>query len=321
MKRSKYIGLSIWVLLFACLGCDDILENDISDDALELIFPLTGDQIVANEVNFQWNSLEDADSYRVQVFGDDLNDGILIDSLVTTLQLKIDLAPGGYTWTARAENFAYTTEFVPAQSFDVLFTDDLSGQTVNLLTPSNDFYTNDVDITCTWEAEPAALQYDFELQKSLNGITTVLQEANIEMTSFGPPAVSFEEDAQYIWKVRAKNSTTQTEFAQRNLFIDREAPPVAALSVPGDQATFNVLSVTMAWILGQDVGNVTSDRKSVLEIASDASFNVIVDTIESSDDFVDYTFTQTGDYFWRVKIIDIAGNESAFSTVRQFTLN
>ena len=149
MKKYKlYIPLFLLLSLFY-ISCDDFLEEDIADDEIFPIFPLEGDEIEGNSVNFQWSFVEDADAYRLQVRSDNPNTAIIIDSLVTSTSLNVNIPSGGYSWSTSGENFASFTPFFDPVNFTVLFSDDLEDQSIQLLTPSEDFFTNTVPVIYT----------------------------------------------------------------------------------------------------------------------------------------------------------------------------
>ncbi|MEO8535063.1 MAG: hypothetical protein ABI441_14995, partial [Flavobacterium sp.] len=80
MKTINKIIPFLLVLLLV-VSCEDVFEEDISDDIIEVVSPKDDTTIESNVVNFQWNDLDGAKKYRLQVL--DVNETIVVDSLVT----------------------------------------------------------------------------------------------------------------------------------------------------------------------------------------------------------------------------------------------
>jgi len=311
----------ILLLAVLCIACDDVFEEDISDDEVFPFFPLEGDVVSGNSVNFQWDFLEDVDSYRIQVLSADGNTGIVLDSLVTTTSLRVNIPSGEYSWSASGENFAFSTPFFDPINFSVEFSDDLSNQSVQLLTPSDNFITNTLPIIYTWTPLEAAESYTFGLQRVLNGTTTVLDENTGINVSIEPAADNYEEDAEYIWSVQAINENSTSQPVQRSLLLDRTVPEIPTLLSPVQSELFDTDTILFSWTLPTDTGNIQSARSSVIQFSQSASFDVIIATETLSAASTTTTFELTGELFWRVRVDDAAGNSSAFSEVRSFTIN
>lgn len=320
MKKNKIIAVLGWVTLITFTSCDTFLEEDISNDKILPISPVQGDEIEGNTINFQWSFVEDTDAYRVQVLSDIPNTGNVLDSLLQTTSLQINLPSGNYSWRARGENFAYVTPFFDPTDFSVIFSDNLASQNVILTTPSDDLFTNNTSLTFTWESLEAANSYDFELLRNLNGIITVIQE-NTELNSIQIDSNIYDEDAQYIWRVKAINNESQTAYSERSIFIDRSIPGAPTLISPIQNTIFETNIIDFDWLIGSDTGNVQSERNSVVEFSELEDFETIIDTIIVTASEVSFTFNNSGIIYWRVVTKDIAGNTSAYSETWSFMIN
>ena len=128
-NKSIKIGLSITsVFLIALVGCDDVLEEDITDDNITITAPLNETTVVSNAVTFQWNSNSGSEDYRVQV--NDASNVMVVDSLVPANSFTYPLSPGVYSWRVRGENFAYQTAYTFPVSFTMEASEDMTNQTV-----------------------------------------------------------------------------------------------------------------------------------------------------------------------------------------------
>ena len=312
--NNTLILLMLTILLFSC---DDILEEDITNDMVQTISPNEGATIDGNTVQFLWQNLDGADSYRIQIIKS--NQVFEIDSLISTTNFKVVLNSGTYQWRVRAENFAYNTDYTFPVNFSVETSDDLSNQNVALSTPSVDLYTNNKNITFTWQGITSAISCKFELIKSLNGEQTILPETDVTTSNYTIDPNLFNDDAKYVWKVKAVNATSETVYSQRFLFIDTVAPNQPTLTSPADQSTATT-TATFNWTNGTDSGNIKSTITNTIEIASDIGFNTKVHSANTVNNTYQYVFSTLGTYYWRVKAIDAATNESDFSIVRSLVV-
>jgi hypothetical protein len=319
MKTINKILLLAFVLL--AFSCEDILEKDISNDTVQILSPLANAQIVSNVVNFQWNKLKGANKYRVQVYS--ANQSIIKDSLVSNTNLTLPLLQGQYQWRVRGENFAYQSAYSFPVSFSVVQSLDLSTQQVLLSSPVNNLFSKATTLTCSWQAISVANTYELELINVTAGQSIVLQQSNITTTSLLFSAANLSQDAQYQWKVKAVNASSQTPFASRTFSIDRVNPNQSTNSLPANNATQLVnQQVNFSWTVPTDTGIIQSPIASyAIEFSNTNTFTIITQTLNSTTSAVTNTFTSAGDYYWRVKATDGAGNVGATSQPFKITIN
>ncbi len=111
----------VFAVIFSLIACDDIIEEtDISEKQITVLAPLDGSNVPGNQVSFNWNLLEEADSYRVQVAQPNFGNAtqILMDSLVVrdTLdqianRVQLGLLNGNYQWRIKGLNSGFETPF------------------------------------------------------------------------------------------------------------------------------------------------------------------------------------------------------------------
>lgn len=307
-------------LALGILSCEDIFEKDITNDVLQIIAPVNDAVVESNVVNFQWNSLEGADKYRIQVTGE--NQAIVLDSLVSKTNLTFPLVQGKYKWKVRGGNFAYQSTYSPSVRLTVMETSNLTNQQLVLSSPSNGFYTNDANVTCTWQSNNKADYYDLEVVNMTKGQTVVYQLTNIKNTSASLNDAILSQDAEYQWKVRAVNSTSQTIFASRVFSLDRIGPNQPQNNLPANNTVKTVnQSITFDWIAPTDTGTIQSPISYTIEFSSSNAFATIIQTSNSPTTTFSQAFILAGDYYWRIKSVDIAGNSSIYSFPFKFTIN
>ena len=223
MKRLFFI-----VGLLAVFSCDDIIEvPDISDEVVSILAPTDGATLTNTSVTFNWNAVEDAENYRLQIATPtfDAAQQIEIDRLIDVaslaegLSFTTTLQSGGYEWRIRAENSAYQTAYT-TQSFEVLAPIvDISNEQVVLLAPANSTVFNTTStINFSWEAVLNAEQYtiqiatpDFDNPLEIVDNQT-LSDTNVSVSNLGAQ--------DYEWRVRAENAEYQTTFTTRSFTVE-----------------------------------------------------------------------------------------------------
>lgn len=117
MKKS----IIYLLLIFLSQSCEDIIEvPDISQKAVVVLAPT--EDVVINEtnINFSWNTVEDADNYKLQIATPNFEAAIqmVLDTTITNTNVTKTLDVGSYQWRVRAENSDYQTNYT-TQSFTV----------------------------------------------------------------------------------------------------------------------------------------------------------------------------------------------------------
>jgi len=325
MNTKSFICLMLLFIMGALfVGCDDVIEEDITDENIVITAPLNGVTVVSNSVTFQWNSNSGSDDYRVQV--NDVSNTIVVDSLVSTNSFTYPLSPGVYSWRVRGENFAYQTAYTFPVSFTLEASTIMTNQTVILNSPSDNFPTNSTTGQfVTWADISTADSYTLELDRDVSGnVSTINQFPGITDASYTIGNADMSTDGIYIWKVKALNIITATEtlYSTRKILLDTQVPNVPVFVAPLADAAENQNSpITFSWDNGTDPGVVNTTVNSVLELASDINFTNVVQTYTVASNSESHTFTATGDYFWRIKNKDTAGNESSYTAPRKVIIN
>lgn len=315
---NKIIIIALSLFAFSC---EDILEEDITDDIVQIIAPSSGDIIESNVVNFQWNQLKGADKYRVQVYNASLS--IVLDSVVNNkTSLVVPISAGEYQWRVRGENSGYQSTYSFPASFSVFESLDLTNQQVLLSNPSDNIYTKSTSLTCSWQTLNPADYYELELVNVTAGQTIVHQESNITSTSFLLNNTLLAQDAKYEWKVKGVNATSETGFSSRSFYVDRAVPSASQNSLPIDNSVqISGQPIRFTWTVPADTGTIQSPVTYSIEFSNNIAFNPIIRTSPSTIAQIDETFTDSGDYYWRVKTTDAALNSSTYSTPIKFKIN
>ncbi|WP_177731323.1 MULTISPECIES: hypothetical protein [Flavobacterium] len=318
----KTINKIIIVLLAVFMSsCEDILEKDISNSSVQATYPLNGAVIQSNVVNFQWNKMDGAKTYRVQVF--DMNQSLIAEKESEDTHLEQELPSGHYQWRVRAENFAYQSQYTFPIAFSTEISEDLTNQSVILSSPDIDAYTNLTALTLSWQSLQAATHYVVEVINTTTG-QSVYSNTNQTTTIVQLNNVALSAEGVYQWKVQAVNSDndTQTQYSTRKFSIDRVNPNQPQNVAPANNATLTVnQQITFSWTIPQDSGTVQSPISYVLQFSDNVNFTNVTQQFDVSGTSLQQTFTNPGTYYWRVKAKDKAGNEGVYSGGYKFVLN
>lgn len=309
----------LFALAIVTVSCEDIFEEDITNETVLITSPLNDSKVESNVVTFQWNDLKGASKYRVQVYG--ANQAIVLDSLVSKTNLTFPLIQGEYQWRVRGENFAYQSSYSFPVTFSTVISNDLTNQQVILSSPQNDIYVNFTNITLNWQALPNTTSYSIEVINISNG-QQIYSNTSITGTSVTLNAPTLT-DGIYEWRVKAKNNTTETlQYAARKFSIDTVIPNQPQNVTPANNSVQIInQQVSFTWNITTDSGTVQSPISYKIEFSNNESFTIISQTSNASSSTFQQTFSTAGIYFWRIREIDQAGNVSLASAPYKFTIN
>lgn len=309
VKLSALLGC--FVLLFA--ACDDVFEENISDQSVLLITPQNGAALDNFEVHFVWQEVEDALEYRLQVVEPAFSQvsTFVLDSTIATNEFRFQLSPATYEWRVKALNGSSETEWFTWQ-FTVDSVPSLGGQTLILQSPADGLWSNELEHDLTWEALAAADDYELELTDENNNLIT-----NPIIIADAPYTYTFNE-GNYYWAVRARNATSNTLFSVRALSIDTTTPLPPTLVAPADNSTLNDTLQTYSWTrpsTGEvNPSTITDSIFFHTSTTAGATFGYDVSNTSVMDSI------GPGTWFWRVSSSDAAGNWSGYSNWRTVIL-
>lgn len=150
---------------FGLLACEDILEvSDISEQTVNLLAPSNGTVLEDNTINLNWEGVEEATGYNVQVASPSFDNAaqILLDSIIEIdtmgylpTRLQQSLFNGSYEWRVKAFNSGFETLY-SSNSFQVNGDEDLDltpPNTPQLLSPDNGSDSSNTEVEFTWNRE------------------------------------------------------------------------------------------------------------------------------------------------------------------------
>ena len=313
MKNKFLLIISVLInFLFSACG-DDLIERNLEKQKVETLFPSSNYASSSLTISFMWEEVKGATEYSLQVVKPNFANiqQFVLDTNLTGKKFTHSFQPGSnYQWHIKAKNGSSETEYV-VSSFIIDSTSSLSNQVVQLISPVNNFYSNDSSQTFIWSEMALANDYHFEILNSLGSIV-YKQPA----TSNAKANYTFMSEGAYKWRVQAQsNNGSISNFAVSNLVLDFSAPDVSEPLSPEFNAAVNSPAL-LTW------SKSTDGYKDSLIIASDSSFNMIVEKVLITNNSYSFKGISGSNYFWMLKTIDKAGNFSeSYSHVNKFMIN
>ena len=306
---------SITTILFSC---SDVVVPDISKQTVNVIAPVNGLKSSSTTISFWWDGIKNANKYRIQLVSPNFStiQNFILDTSTTQTKYNLTLQPGNYQCRIRAENSAYYTNYTTL-SFSVDSSLSLTNQKVALVSPSNNFITNNPTQKFQWQPLNVADDYRFEITSSGGTIYSNPAYAKDTITYY------FATDGVFKWRVRAQNSSSVTAYTEYNITIDATNPAIPTLLTPvdGDSLSFTVgtgktrAAILLNWSSAIDYGTAITDSVYVYQTIGSSNTFVIKNTATTNSHADSLT---RGTYYWYVRAIDAAGNKSNNSSIRRF---
>jgi hypothetical protein len=310
----KYFTTLLFVILtFGFISCEEgglLIESDISNETVVLIAPSDSTEVSSSTIFFDWEALEDATHYEIQIATPGFNNTqqLLLNSIDSLTFKELQLNTGDYQWRVKAMNSNYETQYTTA-SFKVTTIDTFSDNMVLLISPPENLITNSSSQNLQWQPVNGANLYRIRITDTFGVLEEELTSTNTNV------AVTFPE-GDFIWKVRAENETQNTLYSSRNILVDLTQPNTPILSNPENGETLTSQQVSFEWTRASIEGSVETD--SIYVYRDMGLLNLVLKDLVTSP----YETTLTNDtYYWFVKSFDEAGNESIQSSIFSFEVN
>jgi stress-induced morphogen len=313
MQKTLYL-LSFFALFFllGLFSCSEIFEEDLSKLKVRLNAPSNKVVTSIQTQQFWWNKVEGATEYNIQIVSPAFDSvaSIIANQRVETDTFYKTLAPGRYQWTVSARN---SNSVAVSDTFSLIIipdtAQDLRRQTLLIESPINEFATNQKNIIFKWQKLVAASEYRFQIASpDFTNSSNVKIDKRVNSDTISTTL----EEGVYRWRVRAENDKANTDYAERTLIVDLTAPSAPTLIGPLIDS-LSSLPVQMRW--NADINN---SEKDTLYIYKDSTAIQLI--LKQASIVTNYSFrdTTTNLYYWRVRSVDKAGNNSLFSPMWWF---
>lgn len=305
MNLNIWLGLCL--LVVGLLSCEQIIEENLEKERMVVLAPI--DSLTATStVTFLWDEMDGADNYHLQIVSPTFDSLLVLlqDTLIAGNRFVTTLSRGSYQWRIRGGNSAYFSPYLTRTLF-VDSTSDLSQQTLVVSSPPQNYITNQTNINFTWLPFDLADDYRLEVASpDFNG--TVLLDINLAATT-----ISYTFDVgTYQWRIRAQNSSSNSQYTLGTLVIDTTAPLAPALVLPADNAVLLTDTANLQWTTGS--GGIYD----TVYVYGDSSLAIPIQMLGATNQTIKYINANNGTYYWRVRTTDSAGNTGPYSASRKF---
>lgn len=318
-KKRPEKHQSLWYItllgLMLFLGCQSLLEQDISGDLVTLNSPYNGLHSEDYTQTFWWDDVTGASGYNLQVVTPSFEQmkKLVLDTNITDNQFTYSFYPDTFTCRVRAYNAAYSSEY----TYATFYIDSTEGpQEVVLKTPANNTITNDSSIYFSWYKAANATNYRIVIKEGDDLISSLIlytTDVTFPGNTLETPLIT---DGEYTWTVRSENEVGYSDYAPtRSLMIDRIAPGIPTISKPKPYDTIS--SFELAWKHESNTGSHIYDS---LIVFKDSVSKTEFLTLLVNDTIYSYTGASNGWYRFKVKAVDAATNQSEWSNIRYFYL-
>ncbi|UCC78692.1 MAG: T9SS type A sorting domain-containing protein [Candidatus Zixiibacteriota bacterium] len=289
------------------------LEIDCTPPAVPtLISPTDGSYTSNTTPELNWDPATDAVSYTLEYADNSgFSPSTVVSGLTDTNYAMPTLAEGAWYWHVKAIDLA-TNE--SAYSSDWSFTVDTTPPAVpTLAAPANGGSINDNTPALHWHPATGADTYTLEYADN-PGFTGAVEVADLSDTTYTMPTLT---DGDWYWHVKAiDQALNESAYSTAWSFtLDTVPPGTPTLASPADGSYTNDDTPELNWNPSSGANTYT------LEYADNAGFSGAVEVPGLSDTTYTMPALDDGDWYWHVKAVDEALNESAYSTAWSFTVD
>ncbi len=289
-----------------------------------LASPADGASTNNSRPTFDWSDITDPSgiTYRIQIdnnsnFSSPERDENNISNSNWTMDW--DLSDNTYYWRVKAiDGLGNESAWSSTWSFTV---DTNQPSTPSMVSPSG--YTNDTTPTFDWDdvTDTSGVTYSLQVDDDSNFASPILSKTGLTSSDYTATSGEALSEDTYYWQVRAVDGAgNQSAWSGSWSFVvDITAPAPPSLSSPTDGSLTNTRYPNLNWSYISDPSGVTYK----LQVDDNADFSS-PKLDKSNISGTGYTVTTPLDettYYWRVKAVDGAGNESAWSSEWSFTVD
>jgi len=317
-RTSRVASFIVMLAMILLVSCNDIFEEDLSDDIVTLTLPANGTITTTQATSFLWSEVAGATSYNIEVvtpsfFG---LTSYISDTTITSNTITLTMYPGTYQWRVRAENFGSSTSYSSMFDLEIDTTSDLSVQTVTLNGPVNSA-TNSTSIDFNWTDMTSATSYQLQLYSGPTFGSGVLIMDSVVLTN-SLTGIAIAED-EYTWGIKAINLVpSETAYSTSYFEVDRVVPNTVTLTDPDADIFATDSTFNYTWVSPTDSGDYQSALVDTIFIATDSLFTSIFKTLGTSSGSQSDLIPIPSVYYWRIKTYDAANNASDYSDFQSF---
>jgi len=292
---------------------DADLDIDCTPPAVPALISPTDGSFTSNTTpELNWDPSTDAVSYTVEYADNSgFTGSIVVTGITDTNYTMPTLAENTWYWHVKAVDLA-TNE--SAYSSDWSFTVDTTPPAVPVLAlPADGGSINDNTPALHWHPASGASTYTLEYADN-SGFTGSTVVADIADTTYTLPVLT---DGDWYWHVKAVDQALNESVYSTawSFTVDTAAPGVPTLVSPSNGALINDNTPQVIW------NSSTGASTYTVQYANNPGFTGAIVVSGLSDTMYTMPALADGDWYWHVKAVDEATNESAYSTAWSFTID
>ncbi|MEQ9091710.1 MAG: T9SS type A sorting domain-containing protein [Balneola sp.] len=279
----------------------------------ELLSPSNNIQEVELSPNFAWGSAQGATKYEFQLSSildfSSLTENQTLNDTTYSISSDLDYETQ-YFWRVRGIGVSDTSDWSPVFNFRTIVD---KPEAPDLISPEDGAVDLDVTSLFKWTSVKNAESYTLQISE-VSDFTTTLFESTLSDTM--ETADGFDYQSAYYWRVKASNSTGDSEYSTTFSFtVKAEDASVPEPLSPENNS--ESVSVTPEFIWS----NVQGAVKYQFQLSDDVQFNTTLVSDIQSDSTTGISFDLNFEttYFWRVRGIGAASDSSDWSPVMTFT--
>ncbi|MHA1622895.1 MAG: hypothetical protein ACTSVO_12240, partial [Candidatus Heimdallarchaeaceae archaeon] len=282
--------------------------DTVSPGSLTLVSP--ANYLVTSDYTptFVWNSASGAWRYRLEVdnTADFSSPGIIVHTSGLSYTSGLNLLNGQYFWRVRAYDQADNNGPWSA-TWRVTINKPVPPAPI-LVSPASGTYTKDNTPFLDWNAASLAVAYQVQIATTPTFSSTE-RDITTSSTAYIPSALP---DGAHYWRVRGRDSIGNWgPWSTVWVFIIDTVPPGTTILVsPASWSYTNDNTPTFDW------NPATGGYNYQIQISRDLFFSLIfLQSTSTNTIYTPSTVFTDGDYWWRVRAIDRAGNEGPWSAI------
>jgi len=253
-------------------------------------------------IRLRWETVADAQAYRVQLAADDSFSSLIEDRVIDMPEVSFpDLADGNYALRLRA------LDADGLEGYDTVITLQVDARPLPPVLQQSMPVTSNPSPSLRWQALANASAYLLQMADNA-AFSQIMIDARLQTNRYTP--ARWLSPGRYHWRVATLDQDGERgPFAEPQSFlrVPPQAPAQAHAEVRGDVTR-------LYW---EPVEFAASYR---LQVATDASFSELIQETELADSELSLSALPAGDYFYRVRAIGPAGDAGEHAQTVPFVI-
>ena len=295
-----------------------IIESACPPLAPLLVSPSDNATNISVDPTVAWNKVSDNATYRLQVSAPaDFSSALVDRASVTDTVLAVGRLAFNtrYSWRVKGVSDGGASDWSTVRTFTTIPESLYAPAVPSLVSPVNDTNGQTPSPVLLWNAAARAMTYELQIARDSGFSNPVVQAGEVASTTYH--ANSLADNTVYLWRVRAKNADTMSQWSPLWKFIT--LPGVGSIPTavaPPNRAEDQPAVTALSWRTGSGA------LSYCVQVSGRSDFST-TDTAQAG--IIDTFFILTGlanqnTYYWRVKATTLGGStgwsqDSSFTTV------